>query len=65
MWKIIKEHINIKKVCKDFDTHNIQNQTNKHRDSPTGIERLNEDILFTKSLYRLAVTIWSGGLASL
>ena len=54
-----------KKICKDFDIHNIQNKSNKHTDSPTGTERLNEDILFTKSLYRLAVTIWSRGLASL
>lgn len=53
-----------KKVCKDFDVSNSKNQ-NKHRDSPTGIERLSEDILFTQSLYPLAVTIWSRGLASL
>lgn len=31
-----------------------QIKTNKHRDSPTGIERLTEDTLFTKSLYRLS-----------
>lgn len=40
----------------DSDVHSTKNsnkQTNKHRDSPTGIE-ITEDILFTRSLYRLS-----------